>query len=79
MVLARLALYQEKVLGIKSKIKKALIYPIAVIAVALVVTSIIMIFVVPSFESVFKSFGAELPGQLYLLLDYQKYLLIIGI
>jgi type IV pilus assembly protein PilC len=72
MVLARLALYQEKVLGIKSKIKKALIYPIAVIAVALVVTSIIMIFVVPSFESVFKSFGAELPGATLFVVGLSK-------
>ena len=72
MILDRLAVYQEKMLGIKSKIKKALMYPIAVMAVALVVTSIIMIFVVPSFENVFKSFGAELPGPTLFVVGLSK-------
>ena len=60
-LLDRLAIYQEKTLAIKSKIKSALMYPIAVIVVAFVVLTVIMIFVIPSFEDVFKSFGGELP------------------
>ena len=61
-ILERLATYQEKLTAIKSKIKKAMFYPLAVMAVAFIVTAIIMIFVVPSFKDVFHSFGAELPG-----------------
>lgn len=62
MILERLAMYQEKIQNIKSKIKSAMFYPIAVMGVATVVTAILMIFVVPSFKTVFESFGAELPG-----------------
>ena len=61
-ILDRLATYQEKILAIKGKIKSALFYPISVITVAIVVTWIIMVFVIPSFKSVFKNFGAELPA-----------------
>ena len=60
-LLARLATYKEKTLAMKSKIRGALFYPAAVLAVAFIVTSVIMIWVVPSFKSVFESFGAELP------------------
>ena len=60
-LLDRLATYKEKILGIKAKIKSALFYPIAIIVVALVITAIIMIFVIPAFKEVFKSFGADLP------------------
>src|SRR3954469_14300514 len=61
-LLDRLASYKEKILAIKGKIKSALFYPIAVIVVALVVTAVIMIFVIPVFKDLFKSFGADLPG-----------------
>lgn len=61
-LLDRLASYKEKILAIKSKIRAALFYPIAVLVVAFVVTAIIMIFVIPSFKDVFKSFGADLPA-----------------
>src|SRR3954470_14064675 len=61
-LLDRLATYKEKILAIKGKIKSALFYPIAVIVVALVVTAVIMIFVIPVFKDLFKSFGADLPG-----------------
>ncbi|MBW8756465.1 MAG: type II secretion system F family protein [Burkholderiales bacterium] len=61
-LLARLALYQEKTIAIKQKVKSALIYPTAVIVVAFAVLSVIMIFVIPSFKEVFTSFGAELPA-----------------
>jgi type IV pilus assembly protein PilC len=61
-LLDRLALYQEKIVALKNKIRSALIYPIAVLVVAFVVLSIIMIFVIPSFKEVFTSFGADLPA-----------------
>jgi type IV pilus assembly protein PilC len=61
-LLARLALYQEKTLALKQKVKSALIYPTAVIVVAFAVLTVIMIFVIPSFKEVFTSFGAELPA-----------------
>src|SRR5216684_2785849 len=61
-LLDRLATYQEKILAIKSKIKSALFYPIAIIAVAFIITAVIMIFVIPAFKEVFKNFGADLPA-----------------
>ena len=60
-LLARLATYKEKTLALKGKIKSAMFYPAAVLAVAVIVPAVIMIWVVPSFKSVFESFGAELP------------------
>ena len=61
-LLDRLALYQEKIVAIKNKIRSALMYPIAVIVVAFVVLTVIMIFVIPAFKEVFTSFGADLPA-----------------
>lgn len=61
-LLDRLAIYQEKTMAIKNKIKSALIYPVAVMVVAFVVLAIIMLFVIPVFKDVFKSFGADLPA-----------------
>jgi type IV pilus assembly protein PilC len=61
-LLDRLATYMEKTEAIKSKIKSALMYPIAVVVVAFVVVTVIMIFVIPAFKDVFKSFGADLPA-----------------
>jgi type IV pilus assembly protein PilC len=61
-LLDRLANYKEKILAIKSKIKSALFYPIAIIVVAFVITAVIMIFVIPAFKQVFTSFGADLPA-----------------
>lgn len=61
-LLDRLATYKEKILAIKSKIKAALFYPISIIVVAFVITAVIMIFVIPAFKDLFKSFGADLPG-----------------
>src|SRR5437868_1350073 len=61
-LLDRLATYQEKTLAIKSKIKAALFYPIAIIAVAFIITAVIMIFVIPAFKEVFTNFGADLPA-----------------
>ncbi|HEX7055002.1 MAG TPA: type II secretion system F family protein [Burkholderiales bacterium] len=60
-LLDRLATYKEKILAIKSKIKSAMFYPIAIIAVAFIITAVIMIFVIPAFKEVFTNFGADLP------------------
>jgi type IV pilus assembly protein PilC len=61
-LLQKIAAYKEKTESIKAKIKKAMFYPTAVIVVAFVVTAVLMIFVIPQFESLFKSFGADLPA-----------------
>jgi len=61
-LLDRVATYKEKTEALKAKIKKAMTYPIAVIVVAIVVSAILLIKVVPAFESVFSGFGAELPA-----------------
>ena len=61
-VLEKIATYKEKTEALKKKIKKALFYPSAVLAVAVIVTVILLIFVIPQFESLFKGFGADLPA-----------------
>jgi type IV pilus assembly protein PilC len=61
-LLDRLAIYQEKIMALKSKIKSALMYPISVLVVAFIVLVVIMIKVIPAFKDVFKSFGADLPA-----------------
>jgi type IV pilus assembly protein PilC len=61
-LLTRLAIYKEKTIAIKGKIKSAMFYPISILVVAFVVTAVIMIWVVPAFKEVFKSFGADLPA-----------------
>jgi type IV pilus assembly protein PilC len=60
-LLEKIATYKEKTEAIKKKIKKALTYPAAVLVVAFVVTTILLIFVIPSFEDLFRGFGADLP------------------
>ena len=72
-LLTRLALYQEKILAIKQKVKSALIYPIAVLIVAFVVLTIIMIFVIPSFKQVFTSFGADLPTPTLMVIAMSEF------
>lgn len=67
-LLERLATYQEKTLAIKRKIKGALFYPVSIIAVAFIITAVIMIFVVPAFKELFSSFGADLPGPTLFLM-----------
>jgi type IV pilus assembly protein PilC len=61
-ILDRVATYKEKTEALKSKIKKAMFYPIAVIIVAVIVVTILLMFVIPEFESLFTGFGAELPA-----------------
>jgi len=72
-LLDRLAMYQEKTMAIKSKIKSALMYPIAVIIVAFVVLTVIMIFVIPAFKDVFKSFGGELPTPTLIVIALSEF------
>ncbi|XHS80077.1 type II secretion system F family protein [Burkholderiaceae bacterium UC74_6] len=72
-LLDRLAIYQEKTVALKGKIKSALTYPIAVAVVAFVVVAVIMIFVVPAFEDVFKSFGADLPAPTLFIIAMSKF------
>ena len=61
-ILDSIATHKERIESIKGKIKKALYYPAAVIAVAIIVSSILLIYVIPQFESIFQSFGADLPA-----------------
>jgi len=72
-VLDRLAIYKEKILAIKSKIKSALFYPVSIIVVAFVITAIIMIFVIPAFKELFSSFGADLPGPTLVVMAISDY------
>ncbi len=74
-VLERLAAYKEKILAIKSKIKSAMFYPISIVAVAFVVVALLMLFVIPSFKDVFRSFGAELPAPTLLVIAISDFFL----
>ena len=72
-LLDRLAVYMEKTEAIKSKIKSALMYPISVLIVAFVVVAVIMIFVIPSFKTVFSSFGGELPAPTLIVIAMSEF------
>ncbi len=71
-LLHKIAIYMEKTETLKGKIKKALFYPIAVIVVAFIVTAILLIFVIPQFEELFKGFGADLPAPTQFVLMLSK-------
>ncbi|TWI02892.1 type IV pilus assembly protein PilC [Luteimonas cucumeris] len=73
-VLDTIATYKENTEALKGKIKKALFYPIMVIAVAIVVSAILLIFVVPQFEEVFKNFGAELPAFTQIIVNASRFM-----
>jgi len=72
-MLEKVAVYKEKTESLKAKIKKALIYPASVVTVAIGVTAIILIFVVPQFESLFKGFGADLPAFTRMVIDLSRF------
>ena len=72
-LLDRLATYKEKILAIKSKIKKALFYPAAIMVVAFIVTAVIMLFVIPQFKQLFSSFGADLPAPTLIVMQISDY------
>ena len=72
-LLDKIATYKEKTEAIKKKIKKALTYPAAVLVVAFVVTIILLVFVIPAFEDLFKGFGADLPAFTRLIIDISQF------
>jgi type IV pilus assembly protein PilC len=73
-VLDTIATYKENIEALKGKIKKALFYPAMVIVVAILVSSIMLVYVVPQFEDVFKNFGAELPAFTQMIVNLSKFL-----
>ena len=73
-LLDKIAIYKEKTEYLKSKIKKAMFYPAAVIVVAIIVTAILLIFVVPQFEQLFTSFGADLPAFTRLVVNLSEFM-----
>lgn len=72
-VLDTVATYKENIEALKGKIKKALFYPAMVVAVAIIVSAILLIFVVPQFEEVFSGFGAELPAFTQLIVGMSRF------
>jgi len=72
-LLDKIATYKEKTEAIKKKVKKALFYPAAVVAVAIVVTAILLVFVIPEFENLFKGFGADLPAFTRMVIDLSEF------
>lgn len=73
-LLDRVATYKEKTEALKAKIKKAMTYPIAVLVVAFIVSGILLIKVVPQFQSMFEGFGAELPAFTQIVIDLSELL-----
>jgi type IV pilus assembly protein PilC len=73
-LLDKIATYKEKTEAIKKKIKKALTYPAAVLVVAIVVTTILLIFVIPEFEGLFQGFGADLPAFTRMVIDLSEFM-----
>jgi type IV pilus assembly protein PilC len=72
-LLDKVATYKEKTEALKKKIKKALFYPAAVVAVAIIVTTVLLIFVIPQFESLFKGFGADLPAFTQMVIGLSRF------
>ena len=78
-ILDDIATHKERIESIKGKIKKALYYPAAVIAVAIIVSSILLIYVIPQFEGIFQSFGADLPAFTRLIVDLSHWMQQFGV
>ncbi len=78
-LLDKIATYKEKTEALKKKVKKALFYPTAVLVVAIIVTLILLIFVIPQFESLFKGFGADLPAFTQFVIDLSRFVQDQGI
>ncbi len=78
-LLDKIATYKEKTEALKKKIKKALFYPTAVLVVAVIVTVILLIFVIPQFESLFQGFGADLPAFTQMVIDLSRFVQAQGI
>ena len=78
-ILDDIATHKERIESIKGKIKKALYYPAAVIAVAIIVSSILLIYVIPQFEGIFQSFGADLPAFTKMVVNASRFMVANGI
>ncbi len=78
-ILDNIATHKERIESIKGKIRKALYYPAAVIAVAIIVSSILLIYVIPQFEGIFQSFGADLPAFTKMVVNASRYMRSNGI
>src|SRR6188768_3525565 len=78
-LLDKVATYKEKTEALKKKVKKALFYPTAVLVVAIIVTVILLIFVIPQFEELFKGFGADLPAFTQMVIGLSKFVQTKGI
>jgi len=78
-MLEKIATYKEKTEAIKKKVKKALFYPAAVLVVAVIVSLILLIFVIPQFESLFKGFGADLPAFTQMVVNLSKFVQANGL
>jgi type IV pilus assembly protein PilC len=78
-LLDKIASYKEKTEALKKKVQKALFYPAAVLAVAVVVTIILLIFVIPQFETLFKGFGADLPAFTQMVINLSRFVQSDGI
>jgi type IV pilus assembly protein PilC len=78
-LLDKIATYKEKSEAIKKKVKKALFYPAAVLAVAVIVTCILLIFVIPQFEELFKGFGADLPAFTQMVINLSRFVQSEGV
>jgi type IV pilus assembly protein PilC len=78
-LLDKVATYKEKTEALKKKVKKALFYPAAVLAVAVIVTVVLLIFVIPQFESLYKGFGADLPAFTQMVINLSKFVQHNGI
>ena len=78
-LLDKIATYKEKTEALKKKVKKALFYPAAVLAVAVIVTIVLLIFVIPQFESLYKGFGADLPAFTQAVIGLSRFVQSNGI
>ena len=77
-LLDKIATYKEKTEALKKKIKKALTYPISVLVVALIVSVILLVFVVPTFKEMFSSFGSELPAFTQMVVEMSEFMVADG-
>ncbi len=78
-LLDKVATYKEKSEALKKKVKKALFYPAAVLAVAVIVTVVLLLFVIPQFESLYKGFGADLPAFTQMIINLSRFVQHDGI
>src|ERR1700682_4995033 len=78
-LLDKIATYKEKTEALKKKIKKALTYPAAVLIVAVIVSAVLLICVIPQFESLFKGFGADLPAFTQMVVNLSRFMQHMGL